>query len=142
MQARVRLSDAARRVTKTRTNTMVYNNIRPAIYVSKTGEPGSFKCWNKQYNIIKELNDQIDISRQSEVFVCDIEKCIASNLDSFVGMVGYDSYEYIDSFFMVHKPPMVCDVPIPDTHSHAYNTTGLIQDIPISYGEEFQQPEV
>ena len=112
-----RLSDVARRVTKTRTNTMVYNNIRPSIYVSRTGEPGSFRCWNKKYNISMEIPDQLDIARQAEVFACDIEKCISANPGSFVGMAGYDKYDYIDSFFMVHRPPMVCDM-----RSRSYNT--------------------
>lgn len=137
-----RLSDATRRITKIRINTMVYNNIRPSIYVSNTGEPGSFSCWNKQYNTSLEMSDQIEIEYQAEVFACDIEKCIAANPNLFVGMVGYDKYDYIDSFFMVHKPPMVCDLPTSGRHFHNYNTTCLIQDIPKLYEEEFPQPEV
>ena len=105
-----RLPEPIRRSTKNRTNSLVYNNIRPAIYVSKTGEVGSYSCWNGDYCNLKELNGQIDISQQTEVILSDIEDCICKNPDSFVGISGYDKYDYLNTFYLIHQPDMECEL--------------------------------
>ena len=102
-----RLCDPTRRATKNRTNSLVYNNIRPTIYMSRTGEVGTYTCWNKQYNNLKELNGQLDICKQTEVVVCDIEKCISANPGVFVGIAGYDEYDKLDTFYVIHKPDLL-----------------------------------
>ena len=106
-----RFPDGKRSALKNRTNGLVYNNIRPTIYVSKTGQVGSYTCWNKNYNNMQELKGQLDISKQTEVIIFDIEKCISTYENSFVGIAGYDQYDNLDTFYLVHKPEMKCDLP-------------------------------
>ena len=102
----MKLSLSVKRTIASRVNTMVYTNIRPAVCVSKTGKPGSYICCNKQYKVKEELNNQTDIPEQTQLVLKDVEECIEYNPTKFVGVVGCDDCQYIDSFFLVHKPDL------------------------------------
>ena len=92
----MKLSLTTKRILSSRLNTMACNNLRPAVFVSMPGKPGLSIYCNNTYKV----KEQIDISKQTQVLLKDVERCIEHD------PVGCDDCEYIDSFFLVYKPDL------------------------------------
>ena len=102
----MKLSLSAKRTFASKVNTMVYTNLRPAVCVSKTGKPGSYICCEKPYKVKDELNSQTDIPEQTQVVLKDVEECIEYNPTKFIGIIGWDEYNYVNTFYLIHKPDL------------------------------------
>ena len=88
-----------------RINEMFFNQVRPTVMVSPSGSLDTFRPWSgKKFNKKTRAANWQQVQKQTEVLMVDIEKCIESNPDYFVSLVGFNDDEVVDCMYLMHSP--------------------------------------
>lgn len=82
---------------------MLFNQVRPEVHLSSNGNLESFRPWKSTIRKPRSEN-WMEIQKQTEVLMADVEKCIECNPDHFVSLVGYNDDEVVDCMYLMHSP--------------------------------------
>jgi len=99
-----------------RINEMFFNQVRPAVMVSPSGSLDTFRPWSgKKFNKKSKAANWMQVQKQTEVLMSDIEKCIECNPDYYVSLAGFNDDEIVDCMYLMHTPSRLygasCPVP-------------------------------
>ena len=86
-----------------RINEMFFNQVRPVVHLSSNGNLESFRPWKSTVRKPRATN-WMEVQKQTEVLMADVEKCIECNPDHFVSLVGYNDDEVVDCMYLMHSP--------------------------------------
>ena len=83
---------------------MLFNQVRPVVHLSSNGNLESFRPWKSMVRNKSQATNWMEIQKQTEVLMADVEKCIECNPDHFVSLVGYNGDEVVDCMYLMHSP--------------------------------------
>ena len=107
----------ARVFTNYKVNEILFKDLKPEIVSGPNGNRSAYTTWKKQYKRSGDMKDWNKIALQSQQIIDDVELCIASNPDYFVGIVGYNKDNVLDTFQLLYTPPAsepVSTIPLVD----------------------------
>lgn len=109
--------DKARVFTNYKVNEILFKNLKPEIVSGPSGKRSAYTTWKKQYKRSGDMKDWNKIAMQSQMIIDDVEICIKANPDYFVGIVGYNTDNILDTFQLLYSPPAsepVSTIPLVD----------------------------
>jgi len=105
--------------TSVRLNEMFFSQVRPVVQLSPTGSLDSFRPWKSTVANKPRASNWLEIQRQTDLLMADVEKCIECNPDHFVSLVGYNDDQVVDCMYLMHTP------------SRLYGTSCAISTVPL-----------
>ena len=98
-----------------RINEMLFSQVRPVVNLSPSGTLDSFRPWKSTMPNKPRASTWLEIQRQSDILMADVEKCIECNPDHFVSLIGYNDDQAVDCMYLMHSPSRLygarCAVP-------------------------------
>ena len=92
---------------------MIFNNARPTVHISPNGSLNTFTPWKSEYQNPKRPSNWLELQRQSDLILCDLEKCIECNPDHYVMIAGMNDNNIIQTMHLMHEPQNPsCPIPM------------------------------
>jgi hypothetical protein len=87
-----------------RINEMFFNQVRPVVHLSSNGNLASFRPWKTTMKTKNRAANWLEVQKQTETLLAEVDKCIECNPDQFVSLVGYNDDEVVDCMYLMHSP--------------------------------------
>jgi len=79
-----------------RVGKLLFNGLRPEVYLSHTGSLRSMRPWDIKTSTLAVKN--------VELVMKDIDLCVKENPDYFVSVMGFNKDEVVEQMYLVHSP--------------------------------------
>ncbi len=88
-------------------NEILFKNLRPSIVMGGNGTMSAYKPWKENYSRFADCEGWNSVAKQANTIFDDIDQCVEVNPNMYVGIVGYDEWNAVEVFQLVHTPAPV-----------------------------------